>query len=199
MLGLIRNACGLGFLLIGLLPFALSGCGPVYSTWYRPTALIGYATNGERVKVGKNDEWVLKRQGVTFRIFVSSAKGNTGIDIIARIPYNRTVKANFNNLQVYGSSQNKLKGDFSGNASGYNIGIPDVYKFSSDIKELSGSKYATKRVPATYYYFGLTMHGALPPTLEVFLPRMEINGNSYPSLTIHFTKKSGWYFLNGVM
>lgn len=71
-------------------------------------------------------------------------------------------------------------------------------RLSKDVRYLSGSEYATKDAPNTYYFIALILKGLPPSSLDAVLPRMEINGHKYPPLTIHFTKETGTYFMTSI-
>ncbi|MGH8428475.1 MAG: hypothetical protein ACRES7_10940 [Gammaproteobacteria bacterium] len=179
---------------------ALTGCGPVHGVWYHASAPIGYASNSECLRVGKNDEWVLKRQGVTIYVRVSlPTAGYAGaIGVNLHVPAGLAVDSEIKNFLARDRAGNKLAGNFTVYTSNYIDGSYVNTALSSNVHYLSGSKFATKHKPFTDYFFGLTGLDALPTSFDVFLPRMEINGHAYPPLTIHFEKKPGWYWLEGI-
>ncbi|MGH7240462.1 MAG: hypothetical protein ACREHG_10440, partial [Candidatus Saccharimonadales bacterium] len=146
---------------------------------------------------GRNNEWVINREGVTLRVYVmpSSKKDDeASINISMNVPKNRVVKPQFGSLRIYGPSGEELHGDFYGVASGIAVGL-GVYRFDENTNLLSGSRFAMKYSPSTVYDFGVTLKENLPSSLDVVLPLMEINGHEYPPLTIHFTKKTGTYYV----
>ncbi len=180
--------------------FALAGCGLVHGVWYHVTASVGYASNSECLRAGKNDEWVLKRQSVTTYVRLSLPRaGYTGaIGVNLHVPAGSAVDSEVKRFLARDQVGNKLAGNFTVYASNYIDGSYVKLALSSNAHYLSGSKLATKHRPFTDYSFGLTGLKALPTSFDVFLPRMEINGHNYPPFTIHFTKKPGWYFLEGI-
>lgn len=196
----LKNKFILRSIVLSSMAFLLLGCGPMHSIWYHPDAAVGYATNSECLRAGKNDEWVLKRQGVTIDIRPTLPRaGYMGaIGVSLHVPADLVVDSEVKRFLALGQAGDKLKGNFTVYASNYINGNYVNHTLSSNLHYLSGSRLATKSKPFTNYSFGLTKLEVLPTSFDVVLPRMEINGHKYPPLTIHFTKKPGWYFLEGI-
>lgn len=175
----------------------ISGCA-VHESWYHPQSLQGHSKSGQCGTAGKKDVWVLERENVDFGVNVSAAKpGYRGqaVVISLKVPASRTVEMWINAIQVSNKKGRNLISHFfvsSGYVEGNSVRLP------KDIHFLSGSTYATKRVPNTYYVVSMILKKELPSVINIELPRMEINGHEYPPLTIHFTKKPGTYFVMGV-
>jgi hypothetical protein len=148
---------------------------------------------------GLNNKWVIKREGVILSAVVLPhpiERDEALINIGLTVPKDRVVKSPFGDLRAYGPSGEELQTNFRGGTISYGAaGLVHHYKINEGVKVLKGSKFATKQIPSTSYGFALILKGKLPPSLNVVLPHMEINGHEYPPLTIHFTKKYGTYYL----
>src|SRR5699024_8372677 len=136
---------------------------------------IGHAENRRCQTMGRDNEWVLTREGVIFRVAVllsDRAHNKPLINIAMTVPKDRTVEALFSGLRAYGPTGKRLQGSFGGNASGLSDGVPRIYRFNEDVQMLYGSRFATKQLPSTTYIFGLTLENELPSKLKVILPQM---------------------------
>lgn len=179
-------------------PLLVTACA-VHAVWYVPDAPVGHVTSFQCGTAGLDNKWIIKREGVVFGVAVlppANDHRKALINVGMSVPKNRIVRSSFGNLRAYGPSGEQLQGGFVGNASpSVSSGSTHIYRFNDAVTELRGSMFSTKEIPQTTYYFGLTLENSLPARLDVILPDMEINGHEYPPLTIHFTKKTGAYYV----
>lgn len=192
----------IGWAVMTVMPSLLVTACAVHGVWYVPHATVGHVTSFQCGTTGLNNKWVMKREGVILTAVVlphpvGSDKAEIAIGLT--IPKDRVVKSPLGDLRAYGSSGEELQANFIGGTTYYDpAGVAHYYKINEGVKVLKGSKFATKESPSTGYGFGLTLKEKLSPTLDVVLPHMEINGHEYPPLTIHFTKKTGTYFVTAI-
>lgn len=196
---LSHERCFMLSILVGLLTLSFAGCS-VHGVWYHPNASVGHATSHECQAAGKDDEWKLEREKVVFYISPSYpvSVAPPGIAIIAIVPVGRVVKISVEDLRVYGSKGEALKGEIYLSALN-NAGVHAIKeKLPTKTLALAGSKLANERSPKTSYYFGIRLQEMPSPSFFVLLPSMEVNGHIYPPLKIRFTKKPGQYFVMGI-
>lgn len=189
----IRALTG-ALLFIGILSF-LPGCA-FHGAWYRPDAPVGHVENRECTTV--SSQWVFKRQGVVFNVGISPATGpyKASIGVNVDVPAGSVVRSLFEKLRAYDASGSELKADFGIYAFFYGVNGEFIKnELPQKTYSIIGSAYSTKRTPHAHYNYGLTMKGELPDSLDVVIPRMEVDGRNYPQLTIHFVRKTGAYYM----
>lgn len=169
-------------------------------TWYQPRSSEGYAENGQCGTSGRENEWVLNRQGVKFSVtrLTPVAVSPPGVAVVVSVPANIFVEMSVKDIRVKAPDGRELQGEKSLVAIGRENSKIVKNEISIDTQVLYGSKLSSKRYPTTDYFFNLRLQDSLPDFFSVVLPYMEINGYEYPPLTIHFTKKTDTYFVLGI-
>lgn len=185
-----------------------TACFPVPLTYYKPTVPLQDVSYGSNLCVVPNVLTFL-RQKVKFTISVGENQnviqhgGKLGGGLYLVVPRGRTVTFDVGGMRAFSRKQeNLLLPSYSGRYEA--VSVRDYSENSSRDKALappptifSADGYGTRENPVGWYTiaFELKLPNPSPDIFYILIPRMTINGRSYPLLKVRFKKDSGLYLM----